>query len=96
MDGSYDEIVSFNEATEKYNEEFFSNNSLILVYISAGSGSYRYDIKDIHLDGKSFMVNIEKTNNPEVFTCDMAGWFITVAISDSAVSNVLEFDAELI
>jgi hypothetical protein len=96
MDGSYDEIVSFNEATEKYNEEFFSNNSLILVYISAGSGSYRYDIKDIYLDGKSFMVNIEKTNNPEVFTCDMAGWFITVAISDSAVSNVLEFDAELI
>jgi hypothetical protein len=42
------------------------------------------------------MVNIEKTNNPEVFTCDMAGWFITIAISDSAVSNVLEFDAELI
>lgn len=96
IDEKYDEIASFNEATEKYNEEFFSNNSLILVYVSAGSGSYRYDIKDIYLDEESFIVNIEKTNNPEVFTCDMAGWFITVSVSDSAISNVLEFDAELI
>ena len=96
IDEKYDEIASFNEATEKYNDEFFNNNSLILVYISSGSGSYRYDIKDIYLDEKSFIVNIEKTNNPEVFTCDMAGWFITVSVSDSAVSNVLEFDAELI
>lgn len=96
IDGKYDEIASFNEATEKYTGEFFNNNSLILVYISSGSGSYRYDIKNIYLDGKSFIVYIEKTNNPEVFTCDMAGWFITVAVSDGAISNVLEFDAEII
>ena len=46
-------------------------------------------------DGDSFCIHVEQTNNPEVVTEDMAGWFVTVAVPDSMVENCTEFDADL-
>ena len=89
----YDEIPSFNEATAKYDEAFFKDNTLMLVYVTAGSGSLRFGVDSVTCAGKSFCIDVKQTNNPEVFTEDMAGWFITVAVSDSVIANCTEFDA---
>ena len=95
LDGSYDEVPSFNEATAKYDEAFFKENTLMLVYVSASSGTYRFGVNSVFCDGKSFCIHVEQLNNPEVVTCDMAGWFITVAVPDDMVSGCVEFDADL-
>lgn len=94
FDQSYDEVPSFNEVTTKYDEDFFAENTLLLVYVEASSGSCRFDVDSIsHTDG-NFCVHIKQTNNPEIHTDDMAGWFITVAISDSMVADCTSFDAD--
>ena len=95
FDGGYDEIPSFNDTVAKYDEAFFEENSLMLVYVSANSGSYRYGVNSVFCDGTSFCIHVEQTNNPEVGTMDMAGWFITVAVPDSMIENCTEFDADL-
>ena len=92
----WDEVSSLNDATKNYNEDFFEKYSLMLIYITASSGSYRFGFKDITIDGDCLCVRVEQTNNPEFFTCDMAGWFITVTIPDSMVANITEFNAVLI
>ena len=95
FDSGYDEVPSFNDVTSNYDETFFENHSLIVVYVPANSGSFRYDVKSIYYDGSAFCVHVEQTNHPEIYTNDMAGWFITIAVSDDMIENCIEFDADL-
>ena len=92
---AYDEVPSFNEVTAKYDEAFFSESTLLLVYAVAHTGSYRFAVDAISGDGTSLCVQIAETTHAEVVTDDMAGWFITVAVPDSAAAAYTEFDAVL-
>ena len=95
MDYGYDEVPSFNDATAKYDKTFFEENTVMLVYVGANSGTYRFGVNSVFCDGDSFCIHVEQTNNPEVVTEDMAGWFVTGAVPDSMVENCTEFDADL-
>ena len=95
MNACYDEVPSFHDATAKYDKAFFEENTLMLVYVTAYSGSYRFGVNSVSLDGGSFCIYVEQTNDPEVGTQDMAGWFITVAVPDSTVAGCTGFDAVL-
>ena len=95
IEQGYDEVPSFNESTAKYDESFFTENTLMLVYVEATSGSYRYGVDSIyHADG-NFCIHIKQTNNPEIHSDDMSGWFITVAVPDSMVADCTVFDADI-
>ena len=89
----WDEVPSLNDATKHYDEAFFDRYTLMLVYVDASSGSYRFGFKDITIDGGYLCIQVEQTNNPKVGTDDMAAWFITVAVPDSMVENATEIDA---
>lgn len=95
VDQGYDEIPSFNDATAKYDDAFFETDTLLVVYVPANSGSLRFGVSDVYCDGEYVCVHVKQTNNPEVVTDDMAGWFITVAIQDSMIRNCKSFDADL-
>ena len=84
---------SFNEVTKDYDDKFFSENSLILVYITSGSGSFSYGVDSVYISENTFSIHIERTNNPFFHTNDMAYRFITVAIPDSKIENCTIFDA---
>lgn len=94
LGSDYDDISSFNGATAKYDDAFFADNTLMLTYITSGSGSNRFGVNSIFCDGSSFVIHVEQTNFPEVGTCDMAAWLITVAVPDSMVENCTMFDAD--
>lgn len=93
VDIDHDEMLSFNDVTSDYDETFFGNNTLLLVYVSSGSGTYRYGVESIFCENDSFCVQIKQLNHPEVVTMDMAGWFVTVAVPDYVVEACTEFDA---
>lgn len=95
LSARYNEVPSFNETTAKYDETFFSENALLLVYVGARSGTYRFAVDTITGDGTSLCVRIAETTHAELVTCDEAGWFVTVAIPDSAAAAYTEFDAVL-
>ena len=80
---------------EKYDEMFFAENTLMLVYVSANSGTYRFGVNSVSCGGSSFCIHVEQLNDPEVGTADMAGWFITAAVPDSMAASCSEFDADL-
>lgn len=95
MDGSWDEVPSFNNATAKYDSAFFEDNSLMLIYVSANNSTHRFKVHSIGYDEKSFCVHIAETTNAEGVDTAMAGWFVTVAVSDELIMNCTEFDADL-
>lgn len=93
MDSSYSEIPSFNDNTAEYDEAFFEQNTLMLVFVGANSGSYRFGVREVYCSKDAFCINVEQTNSPDIVTEDMAGWFITVAVPDSMIESCTEFDA---
>ena len=94
-DKGYNEVPSFNDTVAKYDESFFSENSLMLVYVAANNATHRYGVNSVFCDGTAFCIHIEQTNNPESVDTAMSGWFVTVAVPDSMIKNCTEFDADL-
>ena len=61
--------------------------------MESGSGSIEYAFDSMSFTKDSVCVHIVTTNDPRFGTCDMAGWLITVAVSDSLLKNCKSFDA---
>ncbi len=93
MERGWDEVPSFNDVTARYNEDFFENNSVILVYVTTGSCTYRYAVSGVEYTDTSFRVHIKETTNALMVDSMMAGWFVTVAVPDERLQKVTEFDA---
>lgn len=93
FDAHYAGGVSFNEAVAEYNDKFFSDKSVICVYVIAGSGAFRHGVKEISVNDSSCCVYVERINNPQVYTDDMAGWFILIDIDKADIANCKEFDS---
>ena len=90
---AYDEVPPLH--TEKNRVLILTENTLLLVYVVASTGTYRFAVDTITGDGTGLCVHIAETTHAEVVTDDMAGWFITVAVPDSAAATYTEFDAVL-
>ena len=95
FDQSYDEMPSFHDVAARYDEAFFEEGTLLIVYVSANGGTYRFDVSEVARDGESLCVRVEQTNDPEAVTEDMAGWLAVVAVPDSALAGCTTFDAGL-
>ena len=96
LDQGHDEVPSFNEIALSYDDNFFENYTVILAYVTASSGSYRFGIQEVVLDGSELCLNVVQVNHPEVGTADMAGWFVIAEVLDSDIAGVTVFDAKLI
>lgn len=94
LDADYNEVPSFNEATANYDDLFFADNTLILSYITSGSGSYRYGVYDIDFDPSSFCMYVTNINRPIFLTGNIESWFILVEMRDEDIRNCKSFDAQ--
>ena len=52
-------------------------------------------MQNVGYDDKSFYVHVVETTNAEFVDNAMAGWFVTVAVSDDLLKTVTSFDADL-
>lgn len=93
MAHSYAEVPSFNDVISVYDDSFFADYTLMLCYVSASSGSFRYSVRDIYVEDAKFVMDVVQTNNPEVYTFDMAGWLVIAEVSDSDIKDCTEYDA---
>ena len=93
MDQGYDEVPSFNKITANYDEAFFAENSLLLVYIGANNSTHRFGVNSVINNENVFYVQIEETTGAEAVDTAMAGWFITLVVPDHVIQHCIEFDA---
>ncbi len=74
-----DMTIGFLDACDAYNEEYFQNNSLILVLLEEGSGSIRHNVKSLQKVDYRLKISIDRII-PEAGTDDMAEWHIIIAV----------------
>ncbi len=63
-----------------YDEAFFRDNVLAVIYLEEGSGSISHSVTGVRRVGNSIEIHVRR-EIPEVGTCDMAYWAIAAAIS---------------
>ncbi len=68
------------------NEAFFAEKSLLILRVSASSGSYRHRVDGVAVEGEALRVTLT-TLYHEVDTCDMAAWAVLIPI-DKAYSGL--------
>ena len=93
LDRGHEEAPSFLEATAGYDDAFFAEHSLVLAYVQAASGSFRYGLQDVIRDGDSFCMVVVQTNDPETYTSDMAGWLVLAEVPKELIRGCTRFDA---
>ena len=88
-------IPSFADITSKIDETYFESRTVFVVYVPSGSGSYRFGVDSVYRDSEALCIHIKETENPEVYTCDMAGWFVVVSLEKALVEGVTDIDADM-
>ena len=96
LDITWDEDKSFNTNTLKYDEQFFEENTLMAIFYLAGSCSMRYGVYDIVTDGNKVCFEVTETTGAEAGDCGMAGWIITVAVSDDEANEWKDYDVRYV
>lgn len=95
MDEPRDEVPAFTETAAKYDEEFFKDNSLVLVYVTSGSWNTRYSATGFYCDGTSFVLHVEDTTKTDFGDAAMGGWFVSVVVDNKLIDSCSQFDAYL-
>lgn len=95
MDRGYEEIPSFEYITAGYDDGFFDKYTLMLAYVQANSGSYRYGVGDVYCGDRAFCMYVEQLNDPKVCTENMVGWFVMVEVDKEDIADCVSFDAQL-
>ncbi len=96
LDSGYNEVPSFNDVTKDYNQEFFKDNSLLLVYVPANSCTWRYGVYSIDYREHYICVTVTRTDNSETGDTAMAGWFISVPIDKAKFDEYTEFNSYMV
>lgn len=94
LDSGYNEFQSFEEVTAQYDAAFFEKYSLIIAYVTSGSGSDRFGSGGYEQDENRLRFHVIRYT-PEEGTCDMAGWFLTIYVKDESIADCPKFDAFL-
>ena len=87
-------VCGFNEATVKYDDAFFENNTLIVIYLKSSSYADEYTVGEIYNDLSTVRIQVVLTD----LGCDqgMGGKFVTVAMPDAMMKNVNTYIAETV
>ena len=76
-------------------EDPFKDYFSLLIYVESPSSAFTYDMGDTLMDQNIMTFHIVRSNNPEIYTDDMSGFFLVASLRRSFYSNVDEFDAVL-
>jgi hypothetical protein len=92
FDHSYGETDAFSSIADVYDDAFFGEKALLVLYASETSGSIRHAVEEVRVEGDGLSVLVCAIV-PEIGTDDMADWFIVVALEKDVLTGVSAFDA---
>lgn len=78
-----DDSIGYLNACEKYTDEYFEENKLVLISIIENSGSITHNVKDvIYSDSDNELCIMLERHIPYTGSCDEMGWHIFVELID--------------
>ena len=94
FDKSYPELASFNNIVKAYDDQFFSESSLIFVGVTAPTSDYRHTVEFLSKSEGVVSIGISEIN-PEAGDTVKEGWLIAISVSKEATSDITEINAKI-
>ena len=82
-----DTTIGFEDAIVEYDEEWFKDHNIVLILLTANSGSIRYKANNINIEDGTMTVSFNK-KAPDMVTCDMAGWRIIIETEKVVIDEI--------
>ena len=99
MYGSSEKPSDFYLAMEKYDETYFENNSLLVVYYAASTVSYKHYIKSIDLDSNSVFIHVQQKwcnpYPPHDHLDEYGQYYAIVEFTKAELADCTRFDADM-
>ena len=97
MNDSSKGVPAFTGTASRYDDSFFEDYSLMLVYIPSGNSGRTFRVSGIEVNhyNASFVMHIEETASAQIKEPKQSGWFMTAAVPNSMIADCTNFDAEL-
>ena len=84
---------TFNAVVNTYNEAFFEEAGLVIVYIPSESASIGYKLADATLQEEELHITVAEKRPEGELSAQTAGWFMTVEIPQEILSQANYFSA---
>lgn len=94
FDKSYPELASFNNVIKAYDDQFFTESSLIFVGVSAPTTAHRHTVEYLSVSEGVASIGISEID-PETGDTAKEGWLIAINISKEAASDIKELNARI-
>ena len=99
MYSSSDKPSYFYLAMEKYDETYFENNSLLVVYYASSTVSYQHYIKSIDLDSNSVFIHVQQKwcnpYPPHDHLEEYGEYYAIVEFTKAELADCTRFDADM-
>lgn len=93
LDASIPNKETFNVTVKKFDETFFQENGIVIVYIPSESISIRYSLTDATLSGEELHVCVAEKRPEGELSQQPAGWFMVVELPREIISQANYFSA---
>ena len=80
----------------RYNEEFFDEHTLVLVYVPCGNCTHRFNVYHMYQRDSGFHIQVQETTGAELVDDAESCWFIAVELYDAMAEDFTSYDATLI
>ena len=84
---------TFNTTVKKFDEAFFQEKGIVIVYIPSESTSIRYTLTDATLTGEELYITVAEKRPEGELATEMAGWFMVVELPKETISQANYFSA---
>ncbi len=96
FDSGHSNADDYRKGLENLNEEYFKENSVILVPYYTGAGNVSYDVESVYFDGESCCLNISEQKAGDVGTSVVTSYLKAVGIEKNFLGDCSSFDAILV
>ena len=86
-----DTTIGFEDAIADYDEEWFKDHNLVLVLLTAESGSIIHKVNNISVADGTMEINISR-KVPDIGTCDMAGWHVLIETDKVSIDEIIVYE----
>lgn len=92
-DGRYNDSTPLQTVLKKFDDDFYSESALLVVYLTESSGSIRHRVGSITAEDGRLAVSIVASSPSNPITDDMAGWLIVIPYAKVNLEGVTSYEA---
>ena len=96
FDAGYSDAEDFREKLKDLNEEYFNENSVIIISYYTGSSNISYDVDSVYTDGEIFRMNITEHSEGQGGASVITSCLCVVGVEKTFLGDCNSFDAVLV